>query len=498
MINSKTSLNLCILLMLCWLPVSTASAQPLIYNFVSVEAMISEVQFVAIGNIADLKSETIERGEVTYTVKPHFKTVLKRVDAAGDNGEFETFTTWDPKAGKVEQLERWVREETAGLWLINKTLETEDGPRWRFLPFDENSSVDQFGYVYERSNRTLQPPMFRSDLSMLKTREAILERVIEYAAISQKQHYAWKQLGAEYPICSFTIPWGLVPDQFLGSGSDFLLSVPVASQLPMTARKLLDSPEDFLPADVTAESDPKYRDYLHTLSRSGVEILGVMKTQSSIELMKRCLDESAVPFANCSSPMLIRIQALQYLLNWEEEFAPPKFSDQVTRLYLQKDEFSDETLRFLTNFTNLNELRIRSSQVSSSGIDHLGQLENLEQIDLDDHLISDEVLQLMQTNNQLHLLTNATNTDYRSASSIEEVHRLQFWCAPFGDQGLKTLTQFRNLTHLDLGRMNITDAAIEDLSSLKNLKSLELRETNLSPEGIKELRKALPRCKVKN
>ena len=70
MINSKTSLNLCILLMLCWLPVSTASAQPLIYNFVSVEAMISEVQFVAIGNIADLKSETIERGEVTYTVKP--------------------------------------------------------------------------------------------------------------------------------------------------------------------------------------------------------------------------------------------------------------------------------------------------------------------------------------------------------------------------------------------------------------------------------------------
>ena len=379
--RNSTSLNLCILLMLCRLPVSTSSAQPLFYNFGSVEVMISEVQFVAIGHIADLKSEvliepggvnehgnTIERGEVTYTVKPHFKTVLKRVDAAGDNGEFETFTTWDPKAGKVEQLERWVREETAGLWLINKTLETEDGPRWRFLPFDENSSVDQFGYVYERSNRTLQPPMFRSDLSMLKTREAILERVIEYAAISQKQHYAWKQLGAEYPICSFTIPWGLVPDQFLGSGSDFLLSVPVASQLPMTARKLLDSPEDFLPADVTAESDPQYRNYLHTLSRSGVEILGVMKTQTSIELMKRCLDESAVPFANCSSPVSIRIKALQYLLNWEEEFAPPKFSDQVTSLYLVKDEFSDETFQFLANFTNLNELHIRSSQLSETNL----------------------------------------------------------------------------------------------------------------------------------
>jgi hypothetical protein len=70
--------------------------------------------------------------------------------------------------------------------------------------------------------------------------------------------------------------------------------------------------------------------------------------------------------------------------------------------------------------------------------------------------------------------------------------------APFGldlyntevtDDGLKELSNLRNLTTLNLSRTNVTDAGLKELANLKNLTTLYLHETKVTNVGMKELAK---------
>ena len=107
------------------------------------------------------------------------------------------------------------------------------------------------------------------------------------------------------------------------------------------------------------------------------------------------------------------------------------------------------------------------------------------------------MLHTLRKNNHLHLLSQATTDVQRNRPrSIEEVARLKFWCAPFTDSGLKEFTGFKNLTIIDLGRMNITDVGIEHLAEFKKLRFVLLHETSITKEGFAKLRKALPNCSV--
>jgi len=55
-----------------------------------------------------------------------------------------------------------------------------------------------------------------------------------------------------------------------------------------------------------------------------------------------------------------------------------------------------------------------------------------------------------------------------------------------------------NVTTLDLGRTQVTDAGLKELAGLKQLTTLELRFTKVTVAGLKELRAALPECKITN
>ena len=65
------------------------------------------------------------------------------------------------------------------------------------------------------------------------------------------------------------------------------------------------------------------------------------------------------------------------------------------------------------------------------------------------------------------------------------------------DAGLKELATLKNLTTLDLSNTGVTDAGLKELAPLKNLTTLNLGGfTRVTDEGIKELQKALPKCKI--
>lgn len=63
--------------------------------------------------------------------------------------------------------------------------------------------------------------------------------------------------------------------------------------------------------------------------------------------------------------------------------------------------------------------------------------------------------------------------------------------------GLKDLSDFKNLTTLDLRNTKVTDVGLKELGGLKHLSMLELRGTKVTGVGVNELAEALPKCEFK-
>lgn len=484
-----------------WLTAANACAQPGIPAYHSIEARIAEAQFVAFGSITDLTVNVLlepgavdeqgyvnERGECEYTLRTNFKTILKKVDGAGDQGEFKTFTTQDKAAGKSPNLERWARDGTMGLWLIQKKQPREEFHCWEFFPFDE-PGINHFGYSWE----SIAPPVYRSDLTLMTTQQAIRERIIQYAPISQKQHQAWLELPAGKITRPFHFPAEMIDDETKQNPYGFQVWLPVDSDLPGTGKKLIESPGEFLPKNALV----KDKDARHLLVAAGIEMVRDTQTEANIELLKKCLDESAFPFSHSSNPLYIRTLAMQKLLDLEVEIPLPAFSNEVEQMFLSREKVSDETFEFVAKLPNLKELNLWQSEFSAAGIAHLGKLKNLQELGLKDQYITNEVLKALQSNDQLHVLSNASTSNHVEPKSADEVTELNFNYAFFDDEGMKILTQFKNLTLIDLSKVKITDAAIEDLLSFKKLKYLTFYGTEISNQGIKKLRKGLPKCKIR-
>ena len=61
---------------------------------------------------------------------------------------------------------------------------------------------------------------------------------------------------------------------------------------------------------------------------------------------------------------------------------------------------------------------------------------------------------------------------------------------------MKNLARLGGLETLRLKLNPLTNACVETLVKLKNLKGLDLNNTQIDNKGLKQLRAALPQCKV--
>ena len=471
-------------------------AQPLVGQYSTLEAMVASADFVAIGSIAHVKegvnvtsvdvtnsSGGKQQSKSGYELVPKFDEILKNVDVANEDNDLSSFQTVD-QDGRSALVSQLVDDNAKGLWLIHAKTENETNQRWSFLPFGQ-SGVNHFGYRAP----ALQPPVFASDLSLLETHEQILQRLREYAPVSQREHTN------NQPNCvSVFVPAVFVGDLKNEGFTHHQLVLPIDSNLHETARRLITDPADFVPTG-------SIRDWsaLDTLRMAGIELLGSTKTESNVQLLKECLDATVFPFRKSPSALQFRVRAYEKLIGWRIKPPRPAFASQVRRLALPGADIDDETIRLVTEFENLESICLWGTPVTRSGIDHLGSLKKLKLLELDTHLMDDNVVQTLRANNQLHLISQATTSDYlERPSSPDQVATLRFWCAPFTDSGLKQFADFKNLTTIDLGRMEITDASIDDLCRFKKLKFAVLRETRISKDGFARLRRALPNCSVES
>ena len=64
------------------------------------------------------------------------------------------------------------------------------------------------------------------------------------------------------------------------------------------------------------------------------------------------------------------------------------------------------------------------------------------------------------------------------------------------DEGVKQLASLTQLETLKLKLNPITNVSIDVLKNLKGLKTLDLNNTQIDNKGLKQLRAALPQCKI--
>ena len=195
----------------------------------------------------------------------------------------------------------------------------------------------------------------------------------------------------------------------------------------------------------------------------------------------------------------------------------------MTRLGLYDTDISDDGLKTVGTFHQLEFLWLDGTPVTDDGIEHLVELQNLTELLVQYTAITDGAMaHISRLPNLQHLsLGETVITD----DGIAKLRRMDLTALKLDgtnvtDECAETLDQFRNLEHLDLFSTQVTDRLILDtchwsklwllrihdtaisdasvpaLSRLKSLRHASLSETMISDAGVQKLQDALPGAEI--
>lgn len=189
----------------------------------------------------------------------------------------------------------------------------------------------------------------------------------------------------------------------------------------------------------------------------------------------------------------------------------------------------------------VDSFRLLFSKVTHVGLKELAGLKNLRTLQMDRPQVTDDVLKVLREVGLLHTLSMAMTKAMTRPGSPEKVQWLDLSGTKVTGAGLKELAAFKALNHLYLDKAQLTDSALKSLrevgllhsldrarnkdggrpASAEEVVSLSLAQTEVTDEGlkevavfknltflnlnftrgvtskgVKELRKALPKCRV--
>jgi len=127
-------------------------------------------------------------------------------------------------------------------------------------------------------------------------------------------------------------------------------------------------------------------------------------------------------------------------------------SHPVVDVVLIGNQFTDATLKYVTELKGLHRLNLSVTKITDAGLNELKELKGLQELHLGHTQIT--------------------------------------------DAGLKDLKGLKDLQMLGLDSTQITDTGIKDLKAMKSLQMLYLRNTKITAAGLKELQEALPDTKI--
>jgi hypothetical protein len=190
----------------------------------------------------------------------------------------------------------------------------------------------------------------------------------------------------------------------------------------------------------------------------------------------------------------------------------------------------DSSLAALGGLAKLQTLRLDDTRVTGTGLGVFPPGHGLTGLRLDDSHLSDEgvrtiartflklasltvshshadgysVAAMVDELARLPRLTSLTcsygfrDADLAEIARLRGLRRLSLASSSISNAGLAALAPLEELSHLDLAGLKIDDRCLPALTALRSLTSLDLASTGLSKSGIAELKRALPRCTVKD
>jgi hypothetical protein len=193
-------------------------------------------------------------------------------------------------------------------------------------------------------------------------------------------------------------------------------------------------------------------------------------------------------------------------------------------IYFDGTEVEDEDLVVLREFTEVTNLSLGTTKISSAGLKHIVHLQKLQKLNLFQSQVGDDGLKYLQklpglisvpmgytqiSDAGLIHLKDLTQLDYLglrgdNVTSAGLVHLqnltnltgLYLGETKVTDEGLVHLKNLTKMEHLRLHNSAITDAGIEHLKPMVNLAVVEIFNSKITTDGVKRLKELFPNADI--
>jgi F-box/leucine-rich repeat protein 14 len=160
---------------------------------------------------------------------------------------------------------------------------------------------------------------------------------------------------------------------------------------------------------------------------------------------------------------------------------------------------------YLSSLRTLKGLGLGLSPINDDGLQHIGELTQLEFLDLTGAKVGDRGVSFLQNLRALQSLalvsTRVTDLSMSVIGSLPALQKLDIRGCNVTDRGLAALGKSRSLRRLvafptDYGGGKITDAGLMHLKTVTTLEYVNVARNQVTPAGASALLSALPNCEV--
>jgi uncharacterized protein (TIGR03067 family) len=174
--------------------------------------------------------------------------------------------------------------------------------------------------------------------------------------------------------------------------------------------------------------------------------------------------------------------------------------EQAFGLSFSNTEMTDAGMKQLATLKHLRVLDLSATKMTDKQLSEIAGMKQLQSLSLGGTEVTDVGLKSLAGLTQLQALdlsgTKVSTEGLRELAGLKQLQSLSLVGTKVRDGGLKELAGLTKLQLLDLSYTKVTEAGLKDLADLKQLQSLNLSYTEVADTSHKELRKALPKCKI--
>jgi len=381
-----------------------------------------------------------------------------------------------------------------------------------------------------------EDPPAKSGPAPSKT-DATKSKTVTYKPLAEDVVKAWKEAGAEVGWLHedpFHLHLNFVPEKDGKPGE--LPAFRFAKWQDGCIMKLPDPASPFGLSLGHLATDSGLKECAHLKSLQGLDLsagqrvtAAGLKELAELQNLQMLNLEGAVLISEADLKGIAGLKNLQRLTLHQTQITDAGIKGlavlmDLRSLHLGATQVTDAGLKELASLKNLQALSL-SFKVMDAGLKELAGLEKLQALDARQTSLTDVGMkQLAEMKNlkalavganrgvtesglnglsalkglrSLHLHSPVSDAVLKELIVLKDLHELQLYDGGITDAGLKDVAGFKDLRVLTLSNTRVTDAGLKELAKLQSLQTLNLwLAQSVTEAGVKDLRKALPDCKI--